>query len=175
LATTGNKLQGMTKQYLNASQLNYSTPNWIYVVLSRVTSLDVLFLLQPIKEDNNPQPSKLLKEEWKNQWDKEIEVLLFLQKSENFPKEVNVHDVALKLNHGNAKSDKYNTSLAHSNPTRTKISRKCTSFSSSIIPKNTITSSKYDSWFLQHQMRIESHLSRKNGNRLFDSFFMFYK
>ena len=45
LATTGHKLQGMTKQYLIVSQLNYSTPNWIYVVLSRVTSLDGLFLL----------------------------------------------------------------------------------------------------------------------------------
>ena len=59
LATTGHKLQGMTKQYVIVSQLNYSTPNWIYVVLSRVTSLDSLFLLQPIKENYNPQPSKL--------------------------------------------------------------------------------------------------------------------
>jgi hypothetical protein len=64
------------------------------VVLSRVTSLDGLFLLQPIKENYNPQPSKS-----------------FLQKSRNFPKDVNVHDVALKLNHGNAQSDKCNTSL----------------------------------------------------------------
>jgi hypothetical protein len=86
LATTGHKLQGMTKQYLISSQLNYSTPNWIYVVLSRVTSLDGLFLLQPIKEDYNPQPSKLLREVWKNQRDKEIDLLLFLKKSGNFPK-----------------------------------------------------------------------------------------
>jgi hypothetical protein len=78
LATTGHKLQGMTKQYLIVSQLNYSTPNWIYVVLSRVTSLDGLFLLQPIKEDYNPQPSKLLRGEWKNERDKEIKLLLFL-------------------------------------------------------------------------------------------------
>ena len=28
LTTTGHKLQGMTKQYLIVSQLNYSTPNW---------------------------------------------------------------------------------------------------------------------------------------------------
>jgi hypothetical protein len=53
----------MTKQYLIVLQLNYSTPNWMYVVLSRVTSLNGLFLLQPIIEDFNPQPSKLLKEE----------------------------------------------------------------------------------------------------------------
>jgi hypothetical protein len=98
LATTGHNLLGMTKQYLIVSQLNYSTQNWIYVVLSRVTSLDGLFLLQPIKEDYNPQPSKLLREEWKNQWDTEIKLLLFLQMSGNFPKEVDVHDEALKLN-----------------------------------------------------------------------------
>jgi len=139
------------------------------VVLSRVTSLDGLFLLQPIKEDYNPQPSELLREEWKNQRDKEIELLLFLQKSGNFPKEVNVHDVALKLNHGNAQSDKCNTSSTYSNTSRTRISRKYTSFSPSIISKNTITSSRYDSWFLEHQMRIESHLSKKNGNCLFES------
>ena len=163
----------MTKQSLIVLQLNYSTPNWIYVVLSRVTSLDGLFLLQPIKEDYNPQPSKLLREEWKNQRDKEIELLLFLQKSGNFPEEVNVHDVALKLNHGNAQSDKCNTSSTYSNTTRTRISRKYTSFSPSIISRNTITSSKYDSWFLQHQMRIESHLSRKNGNCLFESLLCF--
>jgi len=78
LATKGHKLQGMTKQYLIVSQLNHSTPNWVYVVLSRVTSLEGLFLLQPIKEDYNPQPSKLLREEWKNHWDKEIELLLLL-------------------------------------------------------------------------------------------------
>ena len=46
--------------------------------------------------------------EWKNQQEKEIELLLFLQKSRNFPEDVNVHDVALKLNHGNAQSDKCN-------------------------------------------------------------------
>jgi hypothetical protein len=75
----------------------------------------------------------------------------------------------LKLNHGNAKSDKCNTSSTYSNTSRTKISRKYDSFSPSIIPKNTITSSKYDSWFLEHQLWIESHLSRKNGNCLFES------
>ncbi len=97
MATTGHKLQGMTKQYLIISQLNYSTPNWMYVVLSRATSLEGLFLLQPIKEGYNPLPPKLLMEEWKNQWDHEIELLSFLQKSGNFPMDINIHDVALKV------------------------------------------------------------------------------
>ena len=89
---------------------------------------------------------------------KEIELLLFLQTSRNFPEDVNVHDVALKLNHGNAQIDKCNTSSTHSNTSRTRISRKYTSFSATIISKNTLTTSKYDSWFLEHHMRIESHL-----------------
>jgi len=159
----------MTKQYLIVSQLNYSTPNWIYVVLSRVTSLDGLFLLQPIKKNYNPETIKIVKDKWKNQWEKEIELLLFLQKSRNFPKEVNVHDVALKLNHGNAQSDKCFTSSTYSNTSRTSISRKYTSFSPTVISKNTLTTSKYDSWFLEHHMRIESHLSKKNGNCLVKS------
>jgi len=100
---------------------------------------------------------------------KEIELLLFLQKSRNFPEDVNVHDVALKLNHGNAQSDKCNTSSTYSNTSRTRISRKYTSFSSTIISRNTLTTSKFDSWFLEHHMRIESHLSKKNGNCLFES------
>jgi hypothetical protein len=126
----------MTKQYLIVSQLNYSTPNWIYSVLSRVTSLDGLFLLQPIKENYYPQPSKLLRDEWKNQWEKEIELLLFIQQSRNFSKDVNVHDVALKLNLGNAQSDKCNTSSTYSNTSRTRISRKYTSFSSTILARS---------------------------------------
>jgi hypothetical protein len=82
IASTGHKLQGMTKQYLIVAQLNYSTPNWIYVVLSRVTTLHGLFLLQPIKANFNPQPSKLLQEE----------LHLFSKQSRNFPENVNVHD-----------------------------------------------------------------------------------
>jgi len=131
------------------------------VVLSRVTSLDGLFLIQPIKENYNPQPSKLLRDEWKNQREKEINLLLFLQKSRNFPEDVNVHDVALKLNHGNAQNDNFNTSLTYSNTPRTRISRKYTSFSPTIISRNTLTTSKFDSWFLEHHMRIERHLSKK--------------
>jgi hypothetical protein len=50
LATTSHKLQGMTKKYLIVASLNYSTANWIYVVLSRVTTLNGLFLLQPLKK-----------------------------------------------------------------------------------------------------------------------------
>jgi hypothetical protein len=75
----------------------------------------------------------------------------------------------LKLNHGNAQSDECNTSLTYSNTSRTRITRKYTLFSSTIISRNTLTTSKFESWFLKHHMRIESHLSKKNGNCLFES------
>jgi hypothetical protein len=60
LATTGHKLQGMTINFLIVSSINYNTANWIYVVLSRVTSLDGLLLMQPLKPNFNPKPTKLL-------------------------------------------------------------------------------------------------------------------
>jgi hypothetical protein len=64
LATTGHKLQGMTKKFLIVSSINYNTINWIYVVLSIGTSLDGLFLMQPLKPNFNLKPTKLLQEEW---------------------------------------------------------------------------------------------------------------
>ena len=38
-ATTGHKLQGMSKNFLFAMDYNYSTENWIYVILSRVREM----------------------------------------------------------------------------------------------------------------------------------------
>jgi hypothetical protein len=64
LATTGHKLQGMTKKFLIVSSITYNTINWIYVVLSIGTSLDGLFLMQPLKPNFNLKPTKLLQEEW---------------------------------------------------------------------------------------------------------------
>jgi hypothetical protein len=90
LATTGHKLQGKTKKVLIISQLNYSTPNWIYVVLSRVTSLSGLFLLQPLKHTFNPQPTKILLDEWMNQKNMEIELIRLLQKNGNFPNYIDI-------------------------------------------------------------------------------------
>ena len=46
-ATTGHKLQGMSKDKLIVPSWTM-VPNWIYVVLSRVRSLKGLFLLKPI-------------------------------------------------------------------------------------------------------------------------------
>ena len=49
-ATTGHKLQGMSKDWLVVVLWSF-TQNWIYVVLSRVRTLKGLFLLKPLPDD----------------------------------------------------------------------------------------------------------------------------
>ncbi len=87
LATTGHKLQGMTKKNL------IGTANWIYVVLSRVTSIKGLFLLQPLKLNFNPKQSKLLLKELQMQQKMEYETLLYLQKNGNFPSHIDLNSL----------------------------------------------------------------------------------
>ena len=50
IATTGHKLQGMTKDSLIVHAWNYTFTNWIYVVLSRVRTLDGLYLCEKLDE-----------------------------------------------------------------------------------------------------------------------------
>ena len=46
IATTGHKLQGMTKNKLVVSSWMYLVRNWVYVVLSCVQTLDGLYLFK---------------------------------------------------------------------------------------------------------------------------------
>jgi len=48
IATTGHKLQGMSKDKLIVVSWNYGIPNWVYVVLSRVRTLEGLYLCTPL-------------------------------------------------------------------------------------------------------------------------------
>jgi len=48
IATTGHKLQGMSKDTLIVNSWSYGFANWIYVVLSRVRTLKGLFLCKPL-------------------------------------------------------------------------------------------------------------------------------
>ena len=54
-ATTGHKLQGKTVQSLVIAQWS-KVKNWAYVVLSRVKTLEGLFLTKPIPEDFDFSP-----------------------------------------------------------------------------------------------------------------------
>ena len=48
VATTGHKLQGMSKDIIIVNSWNYRCANWFYVVLSRVRTLAGLYLMQPL-------------------------------------------------------------------------------------------------------------------------------
>ena len=47
-ATTGHKLQGMSKDILIIPSFGYQFANWIYTVLSRVRKLSGLYLFKPL-------------------------------------------------------------------------------------------------------------------------------
>ena len=48
-ATTGHKLQGVSLNQMVVRSWNYSTPNWIYVVLSRVRTLNGIHICKKLK------------------------------------------------------------------------------------------------------------------------------
>ena len=56
-ATTGHKLQGKSLDELVVAEWS-KTKNWSYVVLSRVRSLEGLFLMEPIPGDIDFKPSE---------------------------------------------------------------------------------------------------------------------
>lgn len=51
IATTGHKLQGLSKDALVVASWGYRFENWVYVVLSRVRTLDGLYLLHRLDEE----------------------------------------------------------------------------------------------------------------------------
>jgi hypothetical protein len=51
IATTGHKLQGMTKDVLVVDEWDYRCANWVYTVLSRVRTRKGLFLTKPLDLD----------------------------------------------------------------------------------------------------------------------------
>jgi len=70
---------------------------------------------------------------------------LFLQKSGNFLEDINDHDVALKLSHGNSQIDRCEKTITLPKSPRTQKAKKYSSVPSSIFPLISTSSSKYDS------------------------------
>ena len=63
IATTGHKLQGMSKNTLIVNNWDYKFANWVYVVLSRVRTCKGLFLMRPLDMNMNRDfsiPQKLI-------------------------------------------------------------------------------------------------------------------
>ena len=51
ISTTGHKLQGQSLNHLVVNSWAYKCPHWLYVVLSRVTTLNGLILNQKLDEN----------------------------------------------------------------------------------------------------------------------------
>jgi hypothetical protein len=76
LAITGHKLQGMTLDIMVLSEINLSA-NWLYVMLSRVTMLNGLFLMMPLRKQMFKPITPNLKKEL--EWLRELERQLLLK------------------------------------------------------------------------------------------------
>ncbi len=76
-ATTGHKLQGMSKDVIIAASWPTKSMfrNWEYVVLSRVRTLSGLYLIKPININKSFKPSDELKRYIKNAKEKETILL----------------------------------------------------------------------------------------------------
>ena len=72
LAVTGHKLQGMSRDLLIVTEITNRVPNWLYVVLSRVTTLTGLYLLHPLEKSMFKPLSKKITEELK--WLRSLEM-----------------------------------------------------------------------------------------------------
>jgi hypothetical protein len=159
LATTGHKLQGKTKKNLVVSELNYGTTNWIYVVLSRVTTLSGLFLLQPLRKNYNPKPPKLLQNEWKFQRNMEKETLLLLQKYGNY---LEIVDTTLQVDQQQDNQD-FLPTIRNTRKKRTREVR------NSSVNQSTEILVNCDLWLSQNNMERIPHLTPQYGNCLFES------
>jgi hypothetical protein len=62
---TEHKLQGMSRDVLIVTEITNRVPNWLYVVLSRVTTLRGLYLLHPLEKSMFKPLSKNIAEELK--------------------------------------------------------------------------------------------------------------
>ena len=67
IATTGHKLQGVSLDNLVVNSWNYSTANWVYVVLSRVRKLTGLVLNTLLDKTRNYSPTQEL-----TRWEQDI-------------------------------------------------------------------------------------------------------
>ena len=80
LAITGHKLQGMTLDMMVLSEVN-KTSNWLYVMLSRVTTLKGLFLMVPLKKTDFRPICPNLRQELEFLRDLELKLILGLESS----------------------------------------------------------------------------------------------
>ena len=79
IATTGHKLQGMSKDNVVVVSWNYETTNWVYVVLSRVRTMKGLFLCRKLDESKDFSMDPRLQQEERRL--KQVESLTLSQRT----------------------------------------------------------------------------------------------
>ena len=90
-ATTGQKMQGMTKMLIVIADCKYDG-NWIYVASSRVTTSNGFFLFKILNKSKFIGPSRALLDEIELLETIETKTLSHLQKNGYFPKDVDVSE-----------------------------------------------------------------------------------
>ena len=162
IATTVHKLQGMTKENLVIADFNYKEPNWIYVVLSRLTSIKGLFLLKPLQKKNGIGPTDELINETIRMETLEIETLSGLQATGYYPSDIDLLENTVKQKIEQAKASKdINNDEGKSVHTKIqkqgrKLARGYNCSSTDHLqkkPKHDGTVFNIDSWFQKHHMK----------------------
>ena len=76
ISTTGHKLQGKTLDHLVVNSWAYGCPHWVYVVLSRVKTLNGLILNEKLDEDRSYEANRELVR-WEERMKKHTECKTF--------------------------------------------------------------------------------------------------
>ena len=135
-------------------------------MLSRVTSIKGLFLLQPLKLNFNPKQSKLLLKELQMQQIMEYETLLHLQKNGNFPSHIDLNSLIHDNNTADAEQPPIQSTTVRNSQKRRRLEK----------PKKTISSKKsnFDMWCSTKNMKRIPHKTIQNGNCLYESVATFF-
>lgn len=166
-ATTGHKLQGMTKSVLEIADYNYGE-NWIYVAMSRVRTSKGLFLFKRLNRSKHIGPSAALLLEISLLEQIEQWTLRNLQMNGHFPTDVDITEGITRTieREKNARNQR----TENNRPVNKRIVR-TTRQKRSVSGNNMKTSSRsaISDWLAQNGMRVIKNYNFTTGNCLFDS------
>jgi hypothetical protein len=177
-ATTGHKLQGMTKSVLDIADFNYGE-NWIYVACSRVRTSNGLFLFKRLNRSKYIGPSQALLTEIELLEKIEQRTLRNLQTMGTFPSDIDVTEgvtttIARARESMRQREPESDITEGGVVPTRRKIrlSGFDTIHKKKIVTETQVTKSLGSDiflWLTQHGMSVIKTYNFVPGNCLFDS------
>jgi hypothetical protein len=167
-ATTGHKLQGMTKSVLDIADYNYGE-NWIYVAMSRVRTSKGLFLFKRLNRSKYIGPSAALLSEIAVLEQIEQRTLRNLQMNGHFPTDIDITDGITKTIERARDSQNERTrdgTMIDNGASHTRRKKKAP-----LGKHNTGTTSKpgFFDWLAANNMRVMKNYHYTTGNCLFDS------